>query len=206
LSFRPVSAAPRAAYNKIVIAKHQLVPSAIRNWPSKLWPPSLTPFPKARPSNASPPAQSLLFQPCGPRTLSNSFLHNHLPTLGRSCSSFLHSRLVFSTVCGLFDKKSRGGIPLRVILSCAEAQKCPPVSPLPATLTHSLSRKSFACHSYANTRDRGATPLLIFAFHEHVLFAPVLSSQKRTNLFSRNSFSFTSIQIPQGCTPPMVEP
>ena len=47
---------------------------------------------------------------------------------------------------------------LRVIrsfapLSCAETQKWPPVSPLPATLTHSLSRKSFPCHSYANTRD-----------------------------------------------------
>ena len=194
-----------------MIAKHQLVPSTIRNWPSKVRPASLTPFrkapfTKARSSNASPPVQSLLFQPCEPKTLPNSFLHNHLPTLVRSCSSFLHGRLLFSTVCGLFDKKSRGGIPLRVILSCAEAQKCPPVSPLPATLAHSLSRKSFACHSYANTRDRGATPLLIFAFHEHVLFAPVLSPQKRTNLFSRNSFSFTSIQIPQGCTPPMVEP
>ena len=31
------------------------------------------------------------------------------------------------------------------------------VSPFPATLTHSLSRKSFPCHSYANTRDRGVT-------------------------------------------------
>src|ERR1700676_1652952 len=41
--------------------------------------------------------------------------------------------------------------------SCAEAQKCPSISPLPATLTHSLSRNSFACHSYANTRDMGAT-------------------------------------------------
>ena len=43
---------------------------------------------------------------------------------------------------------------------CTEAQKCPSVSPLPATLTHSVSRKSFPCHSYANTRDRGATPPL----------------------------------------------
>ncbi len=40
---------------------------------------------------------------------------------------------------------------------CTVAQKCPSVSPLPATLTHSVSRKSFPCHSYANTRDRGVT-------------------------------------------------
>src|ERR1700730_8768482 len=51
---------------------------------------------------------------------------------------------------------------LRVIrsiapLSCAKTQKCPPVSPLPATLTHSLSRNPFACHSYANTRDGGVS-------------------------------------------------
>jgi hypothetical protein len=31
------------------------------------------------------------------------------------------------------------------------------VSPFPATLTHSLSRKPFPCHSYANTRDMGVT-------------------------------------------------
>ena len=194
-----------------MIAKHQLVPSAIRNWPSIVRPPSLAPFPrapfaKARSSNPSPAAQSLLFQPSGPQTLPNSSLHNHLPTLVRSCSSFLHGRLLFSTVCGLFDKKSRGGISLPVIPSCAEEQKCPPVSPLPATLTHSLSRKSFACHSYANTRDRGATPLLIFAFHEPAPVAAVLFFHKLTNPFSHNSFCFTSIQFLQGCTPPMVEP
>ena len=38
-----------------------------------------------------------------------------------------------------------------------KAQKCVSLSPSPATLTHYLSRKSFACHSYANTRDRGVT-------------------------------------------------
>jgi hypothetical protein len=42
--------------------------------------------------------------------------------------------------------------------SCAETQKCRSASPLPATLTHSLSRNPFPCHSYANTRDRGVTP------------------------------------------------
>jgi hypothetical protein len=39
------------------------------------------------------------------------------------------------------------------VLSCAKAQKHRSASPLFATLTHSLSRKSFPCHSYANTRD-----------------------------------------------------
>src|SRR5258708_7218585 len=50
-----------------------------------------------------------------------------------------------------------GGVPLRKLVRCTEAQKCLSVSPLFATLTHSLSRKSFPCHSYANTRDEGAT-------------------------------------------------
>src|SRR6266851_6592942 len=40
---------------------------------------------------------------------------------------------------------------------CTKAQKRPPVSPFPATLTHSLSRNPFVCHSYANTRDGYAT-------------------------------------------------
>ena len=44
-----------------------------------------------------------------------------------------------------------------------EAQKALRASPLFATLTHSLSRKSFACHSYANTRDGRAAPSPIFS-------------------------------------------
>ena len=54
--------------------------------------------------------------------------------------------------------------------SCAKAQKCPPVSPLPAILTHSPSRKSFLprssrgpCRSYANTRGVGIRPANFFA-------------------------------------------
>ncbi len=57
-----------------------------------------------------------------------------------------------------------------------EAQKCLSVSPFLATLTHSVSRKSFPCHSYANTRDRGAT------------LAPNLSSNLLSD-FSRHSFT-----------------
>src|SRR5260370_29784871 len=56
-----------------------------------------------------------------------------------------------------FCKTPGVGVPLHAG-RCTEAQKCPSVSPLPATLTHSVSRKAFRSHSYANTRDRGATP------------------------------------------------
>ena len=40
----------------------------------------------------------------------------------------------------------------------SEAQKRLSLSPFAAALTHSASRKSFPCHSYANTRDGCATP------------------------------------------------
>jgi hypothetical protein len=39
----------------------------------------------------------------------------------------------------------------------SKAQKPLPASPLFATLTYSLSRKSFPCHSYANTRGVGSS-------------------------------------------------
>jgi hypothetical protein len=65
--------------------------------------------------------------------------------------------LCFQQLAASFPKSPGVGVPLREG-RCTEAQKCPSVSPLPATLTHSVSRKSFACHSYANTRDRGVTP------------------------------------------------
>src|SRR5260370_32950189 len=50
-----------------------------------------------------------------------------------------------------------GCVPLRKLVRCTEAQKCLSVTPLFATLKHSMSRKSFPCHSYANTRDGAAT-------------------------------------------------
>ena len=56
--------------------------------------------------------------------------------------------------------------------SCAEAQKCPSISPLLATLTHSLSRKSFPCHSYANTRD-GVSRTSFFQLHISVFSVPL---------------------------------
>src|SRR5712692_10418735 len=86
-----------------------------------------------------------------------------LRTLDLSLRSFCDSRPLFSITSGLpavagpFLQNTRGGIPLRELARCTEAQKCLLVSSLLATLTHSLSRKSFPCHSYANTRDGGAT-------------------------------------------------
>src|SRR5712664_2750294 len=73
------------------------------------------------------------------------------------CSLFTAPALSFQQLAASFCKTPGVGVPLRG--GCrTEAQKCPSVSPLPATLTHSVSRKSFPCHSYANTRDRGVTP------------------------------------------------
>jgi hypothetical protein len=107
---------------------------------------------------------------------------NRLRTLKLSCASFSHRDPLFSIVCALFDKNTRGGIPLHLhasqvtshtspSASCAETQKRPPVSPFPAALTNSLSRKSFACHSYANTRDVCATPPKILRLRPRVLLS-----------------------------------
>ena len=97
-----------------------------------------------------------------------------LRALKLSCSFFSRPRPLFSIVCGLFYENTRCGIPLSDLHgshltshnsrpSCAKTQKCPPVSPLPATLTHSLSRNPSVCHSYANTRGVGITAPKFFA-------------------------------------------
>ncbi len=85
------------------------------------------------------------------------FVFSGLQTLFLSLRSFSHPDPLFSTTSALFLQNTRGGIPLRELVRCTEAQKCLFVSPLLATLTHSLPRKSFACHSYENTRDGGIT-------------------------------------------------
>ena len=78
------------------------------------------------------------------------------------CALFATPGLCFQQLAASFCKTPGVGVPLRDG-RCTEAQKCPSVSPLPATLTHSVSRKSFPCHSYANTRDRGVTPTKLFS-------------------------------------------
>src|SRR5216684_2019509 len=55
-------------------------------------------------------------------------------------------------------------------------QKCLSVSPLFATLTHSLSRNSFPCHSYANTRDGGTTVV-----SQSFFFSALQNQQLTTN-------------------------
>jgi hypothetical protein len=84
----------------------------------------------------------------------NSRPFNLLQPLG---SLFPTPALCFQQLAASFCKTPGVGVPLRDG-RCTGAQNCPSVSPLPATLTHSLSRKSFPCRSYANTRDRGVTP------------------------------------------------
>jgi hypothetical protein len=108
-----------------------------------------------------------------------SFTPLRLRTLKLSCTLFPDSGPLFSIASAPFDKNT-GGVVSRTNLQdsrvaypspspiftshgspvtghalrrAQKTQKCVPVSPFVATLTHSLSRRSFACHSYANTRD-----------------------------------------------------
>ena len=94
----------------------------------------------------------------------------------------------------LFAKHPGWGYPSEDV-RCTEAQKCPSVSPLFATLTHSVSRKSFACHSYANTRD-GVSRLLQFPaqcwqlqFCSHVVFIAIQIPFPANPFFSHPSKS-----------------
>src|SRR5260370_13050676 len=122
------------------------------------------------------------FCPSSSFTSSISFASFRLRTLDFSLRSFSDSRPLFSITSALFSQNTRGGIPLPELVRCTEAQKCLSVSPLLATLTHSVSRKSFPCHSYANTRDTGATaprffsPLATRHFHLTVSPSPLEST------------------------------
>jgi hypothetical protein len=98
-----------------------------------------------------------------------------------------------------------------------KAQKRAPVTPLFATLTHSLSRKSFACHSYANTRGVGI-PTSIFRSRfgtpdseldtkspGFCALAYVAAKSFRIRSYekcARNSFRIRSYKIPWGVEPP----
>src|SRR5216683_3025175 len=119
----------------------------------------------------------------------NIFPFNLLPPLCLSLRSFSDSRPLFSTTSALFLQNTRGGIPLRELLRCTEAQKRLFVSPLLATLTQTpgmgVSRllqsppRSF-CTSVA-------TPILL-----------VLCFHTLTNCFSRKPFILTTIRIARG--------
>src|SRR5713226_6490994 len=118
-----------------------------------------------------------------PFTSSISFTSFRLRTLDLSLRSFLDSRPLFSITSALFLQNTRGGTPLREIFRCTEAQKCLSVTPLFATLTHSVSRKSFPCHSYANTRDGGVTVASVQCLRASVANpAPRLTSHSCTRV------------------------
>ena len=84
--------------------------------------------------------------------------------------------------------------------SCAEVQKRRPVTPLFAALTHSVSRKSFACHSYANTRDGVSTVAANLARHCNRIFARPLFSKTYKFLFSQPLFLSHPYKTPGGVT------
>ncbi len=116
-------------------------------------------------------------------TSSISFPSNLLRTLHLSCRSFHSSRPLFSTTSGLFLQNTQGGGLLRKLVRCTEAQTCLSVTPLFATLTHSVSRKSFPCHSYANTRDGGVTVASVQCLRASVANpAPRLTSHSCTRV------------------------
>ena len=98
-----------------------------------------------------------------------------------------------------------------------KAQKPAPVTPLFATLTDFLPRKSFACHSYANTRGVGistsffrsrfGTPASTLDTKSPRFCALAFAGAKSFRIRSygkcvRNSFIIRSYKIPRGVEPP----
>src|SRR5713101_7926514 len=93
------------------------------------------------------------------------FIFSNLRTLFRSLRSFSGSHRLFSIACGLFLQNTRGGIPLRELLRCTEAQKGLSVSPFLATLTQ--------------TPGMGVPPLLLISSDfKSPLVYPERSSRK----------------------------
>jgi hypothetical protein len=99
------------------------------------------------------------------------------------CALFSSPVVCFQQLAASFCKTPGVGVPICYAGGCTGAQKYLFVSPLFATLTHSLSRKSFPCHSYANTRDGSAA------------VAPVSASTspclRRSPNFNRPLFSYS---------------
>jgi hypothetical protein len=143
--------------------------------PDSLHPISFSPHPiftdhRSLISSQSSPIS--IFTSHGSRTTShvlpgtrNFLAFMRLRALELSCAFFRPSRRLFSITCALFFKNTGVAYPFPICASHTEvpspaqkAQKRPPASPVFATLTNSLSRKFFPCHSYENTRDGGATP------------------------------------------------
>ncbi len=104
-----------------------------------------------------------------------------------SCSLFVIAQKVISFIIKRMQplfvahtSRHHGGVTLRELLRCTETQKCLFLSPLLATLTHSLSRKSFPCHSY-ETPGMGVSPLLQFPLGVSV---PLRQTQRHASHFA----------------------
>ncbi len=114
-----------------------------------------------------------LHRPALPHTVPIPSLSSPQPPVVARPSAPLNSRplILLRTLCrreksqllcnhsnpNSFAKIPGVGAPLRELARCTEAQKCLSVSPLLATLTHSVACESFPCHSCENTRDGGAS-------------------------------------------------
>jgi hypothetical protein len=77
---------------------------------------------------------------------------NLLQPLG---SRFSRPTLCFQQLADSFRKIPGVGLPVQSLAPCTEPQRGRFLSPLVAAVTHFMSRKSFVCHSYENTRDAG---------------------------------------------------
>jgi hypothetical protein len=114
--------------------------------------------------------------------------------------------------CPSFQRSTVDSLPSLGSRRAPEAQKCLSVTPLLGTLTNSLSRKSFPCHSYTNTRDRGVAPPKFFAFTQSdgrdgplplntFRINTCKSVSKQTTL---TSFGINTYEKPGGGGPPCV--
>src|SRR5216683_2893215 len=115
----------------------------------------------------------------------NSFAYKQLPPLSPLFALFFAlPSFVFNRLQPLLPKHPGWGWVLRSAeapTSALHAPKHPKhasVTPLFATLTHSYSCKSFACHSYENTRDGDANEAVTDAF-PLLQFAPSVGGSWR---------------------------
>src|ERR1700726_1135168 len=99
--------------------------------------------------------------------------------------------------CTLFDKTRPSQYvfpPPPPFPRCPKVQKGSPASPVFAALTNSRSRKSFPCHSYANTRDGGVSALTFRTILERVhcwsRLSRMISPSHRILLLLSIAFSF----------------
>ncbi len=113
-------------------------------------------------------------------------IFSNLRTLFRSLRSFSGSHRLFSIACGLFLQNTRGGIPLRELLRCTEAQKGLSVSPFLATLTQ--------------TPGMGVPPLLLISsdFNSPLVY-PERSSRRSLPFAHAGQFppQASSVQPPE---------